>query len=266
MAVPNIQPNSSSAQLLKVASMLEKLPPDAREWAESLPWNQRRYVLSLCHLICAASPETQAEFLDDYTADGLVSRMLKDRDTQHRVEQYLKTFNIDAPLSEFVLKRYIKQFYIHSAQDVRRQPDQYLESALRLSTSTEERNSVFNYILGFELFKMMFKMSWSQHERLASLQKYPSEFIKKYLKPIQHAHRLNKLVVPTNEKIFFAKHDYFIQIPTVTDKKVTALVMATFTTDVVIDFGFSIIRHLQSFTFDYDYIFQPEQESIFDNK
>lgn len=243
--------------------MLEKLPPAARQWAESLPWNQRRYVLSLCHLICAATPEVQAEFLDYYTADGLVTRMLRDRDTQHRVQAYLQAFHIQTELGESVLKIYVKQFYIHSAQDMRRQPDRYLESALRLSSNTEERNSVFNYILGFELFKMMFKMSWAQHERLASLQKYPARFIQEYIKPIQLAHKLNKIVIPRNEKVFFDKHDYFVHQPNVTDKKVTALVMATFTTDTVIDVGFSIIRHLKSLVFDYEYIFQAEQESIF---
>ena len=243
--------------------MLEKLPPAARQWAESLPWNQRRYVLSLCHLICAATPEVQAEFLDYYTADGLVTRMLRDRDTQHRVQAYLQAFHIQTELGESVLKIYVKQFYIHSAQDMRRQPDRYLESALRLSSNTEERNSVFNYILGFELFKMMFKMSWAQHERLAYLQKYPARFIQEYIKPIQLAHKLNKIVIPRNEKVFFDKHDYFVHQPNVTDKKVTALVMATFTTDTVIDVGFSIIRHLKSLVFDYEYIFQAEQESIF---
>ncbi|HEY9875289.1 MAG TPA: hypothetical protein V6D12_17795, partial [Candidatus Obscuribacterales bacterium] len=56
----------------KLDTILEKLPPSAKEWAESLPWQQRSYVLSLCHLMCASSPEMQAEFLDNYTADGLV--------------------------------------------------------------------------------------------------------------------------------------------------------------------------------------------------
>jgi hypothetical protein len=255
--------NKPNAARIRAENMLEKLPPAAKQWAESLPWHQRRYVLSLCHLICAAAPETQAEFLDYYTADGLVSRMLCDRDTQQRVQAYLRIFRIQTKLNEFVLKSYVKQFYIHSAQDTRRQPDLYLESALRLSSNNAERNSVFNYILGFELCKMMFRMSWAQHERLASLQKYPTRFIKDYIKPIQHTHKINRIVVPKNEKVFFDKHDYFVHKPNLTEKKVTELVMATFTTDTVIDFGFSVIRHLKSLVFDYEYIFQPEQESIF---
>ena len=70
-------------------------------------------------------------------------------------------------------------------------------------------------------------------------------------------------MIPKNEKVFFDKHGYFIQKPNVTDKKLTEIVIATFTTDTVIDFGFSIIRHLKSLVFDYEYIFQAEQESIF---
>lgn len=251
------------SQPLTAESMLEKLPPSAKEWAESLPWEQRRYVLSLCHLMCAASPEVQAQFLDDYTADGFVSKILQNRDAQYKVEEYLKGFCIKTELNEAVLKIYVRQFYIHSAQESNRQPDQYLESALRLAVSAEEKNSVFSYILGFELLKMMFKMSWAQHERFANLQKNSSSFIKKYIKPIQETHKINKIIVPKEEKVFFARHDYYIQVPNLTDKKVVQLVMATFTTDIVINFGFSLIRHGQALLFDYEYIFQPEQEGIF---
>lgn len=245
-------------------SILGKLPREAKDWVESLPWHQRRYVLSLCYLMCAASPEMQAEFLDDYTADGLVSRQLEDKDTEQRVRDYLKTFRIETELDANVLRRYIRQFYIHSAQDSRRQPDLYLESALRLVFSTEERNNVFSYILGFELLRMMFRMSWRQHERLYRLQRNQDEFIALYIKPIQHAHRLNNIIVPRDAGVFFAKRDYFVQLPEVSEKKLVELVIATFTTEVVSHFGFSIIRHPNSLVFDYDDIINPEQELIFD--
>jgi hypothetical protein len=249
--------------LIGVEDILGKLPPEAKAWFESLSWHQRRYVLSLCHLMRAASPEVQAEFLDDYTADGLVSKKLEDRDTEQRVTEYLREFKIATRLNESVLRSYIRQFYIHSAQDTRRQPDLYLESALRLVFSTEERNNVFNYILGFELLKMMFRMSWLQHERLYRLQRNQEDFIQTYVKPIQHAHRVNGIIVPRDEGVFFAKRSYFVQEPEMSEKKLIELVMATFTTDVVSNFGFSIIRHLNSMTFDYDYIFRPEQDVIF---
>jgi len=147
-------------------SMIQKLPPEARKWAESLPWQHRRYVLSLCHLLLSASPETQAEFLDDYTADGLVSKMLEDRYTKNKVQRYLKQFQIRTNLREDILRSYIKQFYIHSAHDLRIQPDQYLESVLRLVLSVEEKNNVFNYILGFEIMKIMFNNTPDKIRRL----------------------------------------------------------------------------------------------------
>ncbi|MGA9380739.1 MAG: cobyrinic acid a,c-diamide synthase [Phormidium sp.] len=244
-------------------SMLEKLPPPAREWAESLPWEQRRYVLSLCHLLCAASPEVQADFLDSYTADGLVSRMLEDRDAQQQLEKYLRRFYINTEINPALLKSYVRQSFIHSSQDLRRQPDLYLESALRLVLSTKESNSVFNYILGFELLKMIFQMSWSQHERLTALQKSPTTFVKNLIKPIQKSHRLNGIIVPKHEKVFFEKHDYFVQVPSIPEKRLIDLVMFTFSVDTVSELGFSIIRHPQSLVFDYEYIFQSEKEGIF---
>jgi hypothetical protein len=74
--------------------LFEELPSDTKQWAESLPWEQRRHLLLLCHLICVSSPEIQAEFLDNYTADGLVSRKLQDRDTQYTVKKYLDNLKL----------------------------------------------------------------------------------------------------------------------------------------------------------------------------
>jgi hypothetical protein len=251
------------ARLGGVESVLGKLPDEAKAWVESLSWQHRRYVLSLCHLICASPPEVQAEFLDDYTADGLVSKKLEDQETKQRVRQYLREFRIETELTEMVLRSYIKQFYVHSAQDTRRQPDLYLQSALKLVFYSEEGNNVFNYILGFELLKMMFCMSWYQHEKLYRLQRNQEEFISAYIKPIQLAHRLNGIITPKDEGVFFAKRSYYVQQPDVSSKKLIELVMATFTTEITSSFGFSIIRHPNSLNFDYDYIFQPEPDMIF---
>jgi hypothetical protein len=179
------------------------------------------------------------------------------------VKQYLKDFHIETELTETVLRTYIRQFYTHSAQDTRRQPDLYLQSALKLVFSTEERNNVFSYILGFELLKMMFCMSWLQHEKLYRLQRNQEDFINTYVKPVQHAHRLNNIIVPKDEGVFFAKRSYYVQLPDLQAKKLVELVMATFTTEATINFGFTIIRHPNSLHFDYDYIFEPEPDAIF---
>jgi hypothetical protein len=244
-------------------SLLLKLPPEAQRWAESLPWTQRRYMLSLCHLMCGASPEMRAQFLDDYTADGLVSKILEDRDTKQKVRNYLKEFKVNDELDTDSLRRYIRQFYIHSAQDIRTQPDLYLESALRLVMSTEERNHVFSYILGFELIKMMFRMSWHQHEKLYRLQRSQEEFVQTYIKPIQHAHRINQIIVPKDENLFFARRDYYVKQPSISEKKLVELAIATFTTEITTHFGFSIIRHPQALVFDYHYIFETDPDAIF---
>ena len=243
---PNKSPYSQESQ---IENVLNKLPPEVKQWAESLPWNQRRYVLSLCHLLCAATPDIQAEFLDEYTANGLIAK--------------LRRFHIPIELSESIVRSYIRQFYIHSAQDVRRKPDLFLESALRIVASTEERSNILNYILGFELIKMLFKMSWLQHERLYRLQKNQEEFIDTYIKPIRHAHRVNQIIVPKDETLFFARRDYFVQKPNLSDKKLVELAIATFTTEVTTNFGFSIVRHAHSLIFNYDDIFVNQQEPIF---
>jgi hypothetical protein len=246
-----------------IENVLQKLPPEAKSWAESLPWNQRRYVLSLCHLLCAASPTVQAEFLDEYTANGLISRLIENQEIRQKVKVNLDRFRIATELSESRMRSYIRQFYIHSAQDARRKPDLILESALRVMVSTEERNHIFNYILGFEIVRMLFRMSWLQHERLYRLQRNQDEFITLYLKPIQQTHRLNQIIVPRDEKLFFARRDYFIQQPDISEKKLIELAIATFTTEAISSFGFSVIRHPDAISFDYDYIYEIDPEVVF---
>ncbi len=254
------EPEELNAYPVTIGNILEQLPPPAKAWVESLSWQHRRYVLSLCHLMCAAPAEVQAEFLDEYTADGLVSKKLEDQETKQRVQQYLKEFHLETDLSEAGLRGYIRQFYIHSAQDMRRQPDLYLQSALKLVFNTEERNNVFHYILGFELLKMMFSMSWYQHEKLYRLQRNQEEFINCYIKPIQHTHRINGIIVPKDEAMFFAKRDYFVQRPKISFSKLITLVMATFTTEITSQLGFTLSRHPNSFCFDYVYIFQDDSD------
>jgi hypothetical protein len=250
----------ATVEVVPVNEVLEKLSPNARTWVESLSWQQRGYVLSLCHLICAAPSEIQADFLGAYTTDGLAAKKLDDQENKHRVKQYLEEFRIHVDLSEAGLKGYIKQFYVHSAQDTRRQPNLYLDSALKLVLNSAERSNLFSYILGFELLKMMFCMSWHQHEKLYRLQRNQEEFHSTYIKPIQYAHRLNGIIVPKDKGVFFAKRHYFVQEPSIAPKKLVELVMATFTAEVTSSFGFTIIRHPNSLAFDYDYIFQPEAD------
>ncbi len=243
-------------------SLVEDLPPEAKKWLESLPWEQRRHVLLLCHLLCISTPEKQAKFLDAYTADGLVSRKFKDIDAQRRVQENLKYFHLKINLDEVLFRIYIKQFYIHSSKHSK-QPDLYFQLVFRLLLDPEQENNIFYYILGFELLKMMFKMSWLQHERLYQLQKNQESFIKLYIKPIQIAHEINGIVVPERRNSFFAKRSFFVKKPLIRTRKLIEIVMATFTTDVVINLGFLIIRDRKFLKFDYEFIFQPEPEGIF---
>ena len=242
--------------------VLGSLPLPARHWLESLPWEQRRYVLSLCHVICATPPEQQAEFLDDYTADGVISRIIQDQDTQQRVHFHLKRFHIATELTDTVLRQYIRRFYLHSAQNRQQPVNLYLETALKLTASTQEHNSVLSYILGFEIMKQLFQMSWEQHERLYRLQPTQEDFLRAYIRPIQHAHRLNGVIVPKDEGRFFARREYFVKRPQLSTKRLDALVMATFSASAVTDLGFSIIRHPKAVQFDYEHIFENEPHAV----
>lgn len=250
-------------ELSGIHEILDQLPAAAKRWAEGLPWEERRYILSLCHLLCASSAQAQAEFLDTYTADGLITKIIEDQDIQRKVQWNLDRWRIETPLSEGTIRNYIRQFYIHSSQDVQRQPSIFLESALKWVVSTEDRNNILNYILGFELVKLLFSMSWFQHEKLYRLQRNQEDFFNHYIRPIQHAHRLNQIIVPRDEKLFFARRDFFVQKPEIPPRKLLQLAMVTFTAEATINFGFEVIRHPDWLVFDYEHIFSDDPEAVF---
>ncbi|WP_353735017.1 hypothetical protein [Okeania sp. SIO2C2] len=82
--------------------------------------------LTFSYILCGYSPEKQADFLDDYIADGLEVKMLQYIDKINRVNKYLRRFRTQTKINQNVLINYIRQYYIHSAQDVRCQTLQYL--------------------------------------------------------------------------------------------------------------------------------------------
>ncbi|MEQ9551012.1 MAG: cobyrinic acid a,c-diamide synthase [Coleofasciculus sp. G3-WIS-01] len=257
-----ITKNSNSLEAAQGIGVLAKITLAVKKWANTLPSDQRKHIMSLCYLMCATSPEIQAEltdFLDDYVADSLVEQILQDRIRLQLVTKYLQEFCIEKELTPLVLNSYIEQFCIHSAQTLQKKPELYLEFVLRLIHSAEERHDLFNYILGCEVIKMMFQMSWLQHERLYQLQKNQEGFIRTYIKPIQHAHRINGIVVPKNENLFFAKRDYYIKQPNIPEKKLVELVVSTFAHRIVINLGFSISCNLDFLAFDYEYIYSNEE-------
>lgn len=246
--------------------LIDTLPPEARKWLASLPWVHRRYILSLCHIICATPPEGQAKFLDEYTADGVVSRIIHDQDTQQRIQRHLQRFRIKTQLTEKVLRRYIRQFYIHSAQVRQHHDNAYLEAAIRLMSDGKEHNRVLTYILGFELLILLFTMSWEQHERFYRLQPNQEDFFNFYIRPVQQAHRLNGIIVPKDEHRFFARRDYFVRIPKVKPGQTNALIMASFSPKRIIQLGSVVTRHQNALQFDYAHIFHQDSDSAIFNQ
>lgn len=240
-------------------SVLSSLPVEAKDWLTTLPWEQRRYVLSLCHLVCATPSNQQAEFLDAYTAEGLLSHIDDDTDTRQRVNKHLSRFRSKTELDDDTVRRYIRQAYMHSVQDARSRPDLYLETALKLMGSAQEHSSVLSYILGFEILKLLFAMSWEQHERLYHLQPNQDEFNREYIRPVQDAHKRHGFVTPKDENNFFARREYFIRTPKIRPEKMAVYIIEAFSADKIIELGFSLLRHPNAILYDHAYIYGPEK-------
>ncbi len=242
--------------------VLSSLPPEARAWLTGLPWQERRYVLSLCHLVCATPSAQQAEFLDAYTAEGLLSRIVHDADTRERVNEYLAHFHSQADIDDLTVRRYIRQVYVHSVKDARSRPDLYLETALSLMGSAHEHSSVLSYILGFEILKLLFAMSWEQHERLYHLQPNQEDFTREYIRPVQEAHKRHGIVIPKDEKTFFARRDYFIRRPNIHPHRMVSLIIEAFTADKIIELGFAVLRHPNAIHYDHTYIYSDLESPL----
>lgn len=248
-----------STSLEQKTHILSHLPDEVREWLTALPWEQRRYVLSLCHLLCVTPAKQQVEFLDAYTAEGLLAHIVNDADTRQRVNEHLKRFRCDTELNDETFRRYIRHVYLHSMQDAEQRPELYLETVLMLRGSARKRSSVLCYILGFEILKLLFLMSWAQHERLRSLQINQDEFTRTYIQPVQHSHKRHGIVIPKDEKEFFARRDYYIHRPDIGPQQLMKLIVESFSADKIIETGFSLLRHENAICFDYSYVYSEEE-------
>ena len=261
--------NYSSAGCLKKRPQIiyqEKNALKLRQLTKNIPLKQWQYVFNICYLICHLSPEEQmkfTEFLEDYVSNYLARKILRDGLLQQLINNHLVQFYLNKKLTKPSIKYYIKQYYFHKYTTLNTEPKVYLELAIRLIYKSEERGKFFSYILGCEIIKMMFKMSWLQHERLYQLQKNQESFINTYIKPIQYAHRTQGIIVPKDEAVFFAKRDYFIKRPQLTEEKVMELLTSTFSQETITTLGLLIIRNLNFLVFDYEYIFNEEPECIF---
>lgn len=247
-----------STFLADTTPLLANLPDEAKEWLTTLPWDKRRYILSLCHLMCATSSEQQTEFLDAYTAEGLLSQIADDVDTRHRVNEHLQRFHCKIELNDDTFRRYIRHVYLHSMQATEHRPELYLETVLMLMGSARKRSSVLCYILGFEILKLLFGMSWAQHERLCSLQVNEEDFTQRYIRLVQRSHKQHRIVVPSNEKSFFARRDYYIQQPNIEPDQLVELIVEAFPANKIIEIGFSLLRHPNAIHFDYDYVYKND--------
>ncbi len=204
-----------------------------------------------------AAPLRLTEFSETYP--DAPSPIAIDRELKTQVQNYLVRFNLSTVITPEVMQRYMRQFYIHVVQHSPSKSTSLLKRLDRL----DHRNQVLAYILGFELIKMLFQMSWQQHERLYDLQRNQEDFLTRYIRPVQAAHQLNHLVVPRDQDLFFARRDYFVQRPRIPPHKLELLAIATFTAETVLNFGFEIIRHPASFRFDYTQVFEvPEMHSL----
>ncbi|MEM6450686.1 MAG: cobyrinic acid a,c-diamide synthase [Cyanobacteria bacterium P01_D01_bin.105] len=242
--------------------ILTDLPPEARDWLTSLPWQQRRYVLSLCHLVCATPSAQQAEFLDAYTAEGLLSHIGDDADMRQRVNEHLSRFRSEAAIDDETVRKYIRQMYVHSVQDARERTDLYIETALMMMGNVQDHSSVLSYILGFEILKLLFSMSWEQHERLYHLQPNQDDFTREYIHPVQASHKRHGIVKPKDRENFFARREYFVKTPNIHPKRMVNLIIEAFSADKIIALGFSILRHPNAIHYDHDYIYSDAESPM----
>ncbi len=221
--------------------------------------------LSFVELSPKSSPIT------DDTTTQTIDRILNAAHLNHSVKYHLARLQRPTELTASFIQNYIQQFQFHALQDAHREASsKSLQSALQLFVSQDDEmrstvddcHPILCYLLGFEIITMLFEMSWQQHERLYYLQHNQEHFFHHYIKPVQLAHRLNDKIIPRDAKLFFAKRTYFVQRPHLRPQQLKALALATFPAETILELGFEVIRHPQSFIFDHAAIFEAPEMAI----
>ncbi|MBO0351709.1 hypothetical protein J0895_22035 [Phormidium pseudopriestleyi FRX01] len=198
----------------------------------------RRYLLNSLTLFACISPEQQHQALNDLIQSELVSLAKKTQNYLHdRIHTVLKHFGIDETGESKKLVEYYYRYYL-------------LTGTIPENLTTEYLNHLLNFIIGIEVLKIIFMMSFIEQQRFFEIQgRYAIQVMifYRYIKPIRDKLMLEKLLYRDVTGSF-----YYTKV-SLSEDKILDYIFEVFQLEKIESLG-ELAKDLQ---FDREYIYKP---------
>ncbi|WP_242031821.1 hypothetical protein [Microcoleus sp. FACHB-672] len=197
----------------------------------------RRYLLNSMTLFASISPEQQHQILNDLIQSELMNLAEQSKKYLHQnVKVVLKRMFIEKPLSEKEIAEYYYKYYT-------------ITGVIPEEVTNEYLNILVNFILGIEMSKLLFLMSFVEQQRFFELQEnYSAQVVLfyRYIKPIRSKLIKEKIV---NRDII---GNYYYNRPWVNEHELLDYIFDLFDLDKIIYLG----NCAKVFTFEKEYIYK----------
>ncbi|MCT7977963.1 hypothetical protein [Laspinema olomoucense] len=198
----------------------------------------RRYLLNSLTLFACISPEQQHQALNDLIQSELVSLAEKTQNYLHdRIHTVLQHFGIDEAGESKRIAEYYYRYYL-------------LTGAIPENLTTEYLTHLLNFIIGIEVIKIIFRMSFIEQQRFFEIQgRYAIQVMifYRYIKPIR-----DKLI---QEKLISrdVSGSYYYTKANLSEDKILDYIFEVFKLEKIETLG-ELAKDLQ---FDREYIYKP---------
>jgi hypothetical protein len=198
----------------------------------------RRYLLNSLTLFACISPEQQHQALNDLIQSELVSLAEKTQMYLHdRIHAVMNRFGIDQSGESKRIAEYYYRYYL-------------LSGTVPENLTTEYLTHLLNFILGIEVIKIIFAMSFIEQQRFFEIQgRYAIQVMifYRYIKPIRDKLMDEKLISRD------VSGSYYYTKPSLSEDKVLDYIFEVFKLDTIENLG-ELAKDLQ---FDLEYIYKP---------
>ncbi len=200
----------------------------------------RRYLLNSMTLFASISPEQQHQILNDLIQSELINLAEQSKKYLHeRIAAAFNKFCISQNLGEKDLAEYYYKYYVISGVI----PD---------GITSESLNKLGDFILGLELVKLIFLMSFVEQQRFFELQgNYSSQAVLfyRYIRPIRSKLIKEKIV---NRDII---GNYYYSKPWLNESELLDYIFEVFNLETLLYLG----QTAKNLTFEKEYIYKSQE-------
>ncbi|GAB4352980.1 MAG: hypothetical protein Fur0042_21620 [Cyanophyceae cyanobacterium] len=201
----------------------------------------RRFLLNALTLFAAISPEQQHQAINDLIQSEIFLLAEKSLQfLQRRVKDVLYPFHIAKELEDDDIREYYYRYYMQTGQIPERLTPEYL-------------NVMLKFIVGVELLKTLFRMSFMEQQRFFEIQgKYSTQALLfyRYIKPIRR--KLARERVTSRDP----SGTHYYQHPKLDEAELMDYIFDIFDLETIVHLG----EFSEKLSFESDYIYAKETD------